>query len=331
MKFCLACGARLARRRVGGTIRDLCPRCGRVAWRNPIPGARAFVERGRKLLLVRDARGWDTPGGLLEEDEGPRECLAREAREETGLLVRPTALVGVYNHAAGDRRVLNLYFRARPNGGKLRDGASWFDARDLPPLAYPRDNARAFAERSGPPLTRVVPAWRSRSRPDESFCGSCGAELVRAVMEGRARRVCPRCGWIAYRNPKPCAGAVVERGGKVLLVRRSVAPYRGRWDIPGGFLEEEEHPEEAAKREVREETGLAVRLGSLLGVWMDRYEGRSVLNFYYRAAPSRGRLRPGDDAADLDWFGPDELPRRIAYPGHAPAVLAARRAAVLRG
>lgn len=128
------------------------------------------------------------------------------------------------------------------------------------------------------------------------------------------------------RGRGPCArsaaGALVERRGRVLLARRAVPPYEGWWDIPGGFLEADEHPEDGARREVYEETGLRVRLLGLLGVYLDHYAGSRVLTLYYLARPVGGRERPADDAAELRWFTPDELPRRIAFPGHVRRVLA---------
>jgi ADP-ribose pyrophosphatase YjhB (NUDIX family) len=107
----------------------------------------------------------------------------------------------------------------------------------------------------------------------------------------------------------------------VLLIRRGVAPYRGWWDIPGGYLEADEHPEDGARRELYEETGLRIRLERLLGVYVDRRERPHTLNLYYLARPVGGRERPSDDAAELRWFGRHELPRSIAYPGHARSVL----------
>jgi ADP-ribose pyrophosphatase YjhB (NUDIX family) len=142
--------------------------------------------------------------------------------------------------------------------------------------------------------------------------------------------VCSRCGRVTYENAKPCAGALVVRRGKLLLVRRGVAPYRGWWDIPGGYLEADEHPVAGARREIREETGLRIRIRRLLGVYLDRRERPHTLNFYYLAAAIGGRERPSDDAVELAWFGPRELPRRIAYGGHARAVLADWRRAPRR-
>jgi 8-oxo-dGTP diphosphatase len=133
---------------------------------------------------------------------------------------------------------------------------------------------------------------------------------------------------VHYRNAKPCAGALVTRDGRLLLVKRSIEPYLGHWDIPGGFLEADEHPSAGAIREVREETGLEVRLTGLLGLYMGRYGdgGFHCLNIYFLAEVVGGEERPADDtaalseAADLAWFAPDELPEAIAFD-HAHQVL----------
>ena len=111
----------------------------------------------------------------------------------------------------------------------------------------------------------------------------------------------------------------------MLLVKRAIQPFLGWWDIPGGFLEEDEHPGTGAIREVREETGLEVRLTELLGFYMDRYSyddtGSYCLNIYFWAEVEGGREVPADDAAELAWFAPDELPGEIAFD-HARVVLA---------
>jgi 8-oxo-dGTP diphosphatase len=133
------------------------------------------------------------------------------------------------------------------------------------------------------------------------------------MLDERLRSTCPACGRIQWRNAKPCAGALVIRNGKVLLVRRKIEPFRGYWDIPGGFCEVDEHPTETAQREVREETGLEIELTGLLGLWMDDYEGNMTLNVYYLARPLTRRLQVGDDADGAAWFAPDSLPQNIAF------------------
>jgi ADP-ribose pyrophosphatase YjhB (NUDIX family) len=146
-----------------------------------------------------------------------------------------------------------------------------------------------------------------------AFCPACGTALTERTIDGRVRRACPGCGRVHWRNAKPCAGALIVRNGKVLLVRRAIEPFRGHWDIPGGFCEVEEHPAETAIREAKEETGLEIELTGLLGMWMDNYEGSASLNVYYLARPLGHRLRPADDADAAAWFAPDALPERIAF------------------
>jgi ADP-ribose pyrophosphatase YjhB (NUDIX family) len=151
-----------------------------------------------------------------------------------------------------------------------------------------------------------------------NFCPACATPLVaRPEHPGESpRATCPACGFITYDNPKPAASVLIERDGRVLLARRARPPFVGYWDIPGGFLDGVEHPEIAAAREVAEETGLRVRLGRLLGIYMDRYgeDGDPTLNFFYLAdLPQGGAPRPADDVSELDWFAPDALPDRVAF------------------
>lgn len=156
----------------------------------------------------------------------------------------------------------------------------------------------------------------------ERFCPACSTPLVERVVDDRPRRVCPACGRVHWRNAKPCAGALIIRNGKVLLVRRAIEPFRGYWDIPGGFCEVDEHPAETTIREVREETGLEIELTGLLGLWLDEYVKDLTLNIYYLARPLTRRLQVGSDADGGAWFAPDALPRRIAFVNGALALAA---------
>src|SRR5262249_52301202 len=98
------------------------------------------------------------------------------------------------------------------------------------------------------------------------FCTACGARLDAREIEGRQRRVCPGCGRVAWENPVPAAAVAVRRGRQVLLCRRDIDPYRGHWTLPAGYQEVDETIETTAVREVREETGLIVKLTGLLDV-----------------------------------------------------------------
>ena len=157
------------------------------------------------------------------------------------------------------------------------------------------------------------------------FCPYCGHELVWKQPNGdhRPRQVCRACDRILYRNPKPCAGAFIVRDGRLLLLRRSIEPYAGWWDLPGGFMEIDETPEETVLREVREETGLEVRLTGLLGLYLDSYGPEDVtLNIYFLAEPVAGEPRPLSEASEVRWFAPDELPQNVAFPSHSRRALA---------
>jgi ADP-ribose pyrophosphatase YjhB (NUDIX family) len=116
-------------------------------------------------------------------------------------------------------------------------------------------------------------------------------------------------------------GVLVEQDGKVLLVRRAVDPKQGWWCIPSGFVEYDEEPEEAARRECKEETGLDVRLTGLFDVYHYRsdFRGSGIL-IVYRAEVVGGELQPGDDASEARFFGPDQLPQEIAFASNCKAL-----------
>lgn len=109
-------------------------------------------------------------------------------------------------------------------------------------------------------------------------------------------------------------GAIVIEGDRVLLVKRAHPPIQGQWSIPGGVLEVGELVREAAVREAREETGLIVEPGELLGVYdrilrdvEKRVQYHYVLiDFLCRRVG--GELLAASDAADVQWFRREELP-----------------------
>jgi ADP-ribose pyrophosphatase YjhB (NUDIX family) len=162
----------------------------------------------------------------------------------------------------------------------------------------------------------ILAAWR--------FCPRCAAPIER----GEENVTCPECGFVAWANSAPAVQGLVERDGRLLLVRRAIEPGKGKWDIPGGFLQEGEHPHDALRRELREETGLAVEPREFLGAWIDPYEDRFVLGLTYEAIAAPGEPQAADDVASIEWFAPDELPGadEFAFGSHPEVVsLWARR------
>jgi 8-oxo-dGTP diphosphatase len=121
-------------------------------------------------------------------------------------------------------------------------------------------------------------------------------------------------------SPLVGVGAVIVQNHRVLLIRRGTAPLLGEWSLPGGVLECGETLREAVVREAREETGLVVEPGEMLGVYervIRGDEGRVRYHFVlidFLCRPLSGDLKAGSDAADVRWFTRDELPAlNLAY------------------
>jgi len=143
------------------------------------------------------------------------------------------------------------------------------------------------------------------------FCPHCGGPLSERLLdfEERPRLACDRCGHIHYLDPKVVVSVIVERGGRVLLLRRAIGPRYGTWTLPGGYMEVDETAEEAGQREVEEEVGLRVKPGPLLGVYSrPAPDGPGILVVVFRSSRPTGRLRLGREALEARWFRPDDIP-----------------------
>jgi 8-oxo-dGTP diphosphatase len=137
----------------------------------------------------------------------------------------------------------------------------------------------------------------------------CGTPIDTRLLFGEIRPVCPACGWIHFSDPKVAVAALIEKDGQVLLTQRLNTPFQGLWTLPAGFVNAHETPESAAERECLEETGLVVKVTSLIDVLSGREHPRGADIFIaYRAEIVGGHLEAGDDAGKVAFFSRTALP-----------------------
>ena len=113
-----------------------------------------------------------------------------------------------------------------------------------------------------------------------------------------------------HRNPALTVDGVLIEGGKILLIRRGREPFKGKWALPGGFVEYGEKVEDAVIREFKEETGLDAEIIKLLGVYSDptRDPRGHTVSIVYFLKRKGGGLKEGDDADEVRFFSLDDLP-----------------------
>jgi 8-oxo-dGTP diphosphatase len=165
--------------------------------------------------------------------------------------------------------------------------------------------------------------------PSYRFCPLCATALA-VLPDGpdAGRPACPRGHFVFYDNPAVTAYAFVrDSEDRYLVLQRAVEPYRGNWDLPGGFVEPGETPADAIRRELAEETGLAIAIERMLGAFSSQYgdSGRWTVDIGFEARVVGGVFRL-DEAEKLsyEWLPLSEVPR-LSFKGERSGL------AVLRG
>ncbi len=105
-----------------------------------------------------------------------------------------------------------------------------------------------------------------------------------------------------YQQLHLCVEGLYVKGGKVLLVKRGVEPFKGSWHLVGGHVDENETLKEALRREFREETNLSVKIGGIIDSRVERTFDRTKLIVLYRITGSQGRIRLNGENVDYGWF-----------------------------
>ena len=146
------------------------------------------------------------------------------------------------------------------------------------------------------------------SRPEYDFCPRCGGRLeLRRVKDGEPERmVCKECSFIFYLGPKLVAAVICEMDGGIVMTQRAIEPGYGKWTFPGGFMDRGETAEAAASREAREEAGVEVEVGPILGLYS--YEGQVPVIAVYKGRVTGGKLEPLDETLAVEVFARENLP-----------------------
>ena len=148
------------------------------------------------------------------------------------------------------------------------------------------------------------------------YCPITGEKLVTADDGQGPRPYSVGARRFYYSNPVPAACCFVTKGDAILFVQRSVEPRKGLWTVPGGFVEVGETPEQAALRELEEETALIGERAILLGVrGKPHRDAGGVIVIAYRVPEWSGELVAATDAMDAAFFGPGERPP-MAFDAH---------------
>jgi 8-oxo-dGTP diphosphatase len=113
-----------------------------------------------------------------------------------------------------------------------------------------------------------------------------------------------------YKTPKLTTDGAIIKDGKILLIRRKNEPFKGKWALPGGFVEYGEKVEDAVIREVKEETGLKTKIKEIFGIYSDpnRDPRGHTVTIVFLLDIITGKLNAEDDADSVKFFNLNKLP-----------------------
>jgi len=136
------------------------------------------------------------------------------------------------------------------------------------------------------------------------FCPICGTSIKNISPPDHP--ACPNDHFVWYQDPKVAVGTLVQKDEKLLLVRRKFPPHTNEWSYPSGFVDAGEKVEDAAKREVFEETNINIQMDQLLGVYSST--GDDIIFIAYSATAINENIVNGPESIDVSWFEVNQLP-----------------------
>ena len=141
------------------------------------------------------------------------------------------------------------------------------------------------------------------------YCPYCSENITTKEEDGIPREYCASCNQFFYNNPLPVASSIVVNDRRVLLVKRKNQPHKGAWCLPMGFAETGETAEEAALRELEEETGVKGKIIDFILIDSSRNDMYGDLLFLtFEVEQTGGKLGAGDDAEEVRYYPLDKLP-----------------------
>jgi len=269
--------------------------------------SRKDMEKAAEALMAAGARAVLLKGGHLQGTPADYLLTSERGRWFEGRRVYPGKVHGTgctlgsaltahlaLGYGIGDAVSSSLtYLRSAIRGAVMLKGGPV--PGHLPP-AGPMPEARDATGFYMPPI----------------FCSRCGAALR---QRGGGHPVCPDCGMVAWRNPLPAVTVVARRAGKILLVRRAVAPQKDMLCLPGGFMELGESVYECGRRELAEETALTSGKMRLVGSEVDDTAYGGVALSVLEAEDVSGTPVPGDDASEVLWADLEDV-EGLAFAAH---------------
>ena len=137
------------------------------------------------------------------------------------------------------------------------------------------------------------------------------------------------CEICSFRNPRATATALIIRNKKILLAKRLHAPFKGVWDLPGGYMNEKETPEQTMRREIKEELGVSPTelrfLNFFPGFAYWKGEKFPILSLVFKVTLPQKTLTKSEENSALQWFSKKELPRKIAFDSNNVILQYAKR------
>lgn len=150
-----------------------------------------------------------------------------------------------------------------------------------------------------------------------NFCIRCGGTLEKQVLDGEdvPRHHCNSCGYTHYQTPTILVACFAIWETKALWIKRKTEPYAGLWEMPSGFMEQNESPQQAAAREVYEETRAVVDIDKMELHTVGTIVDINQVYLVFRAPLKAPIFAPTEEAEEVVLLDADEVPYdEFAYP-----------------